>query len=676
MNLQLRETVLLLVDLQNDFLEREGLVPDPPSLCARAAKLLGAARRLGIAVVHAHTLTRADGSDRMPHWIRSGTSCCTEGSRGAETPAALAPRAGELVLRKQYFSAFADPRLEAFLRASEARRLIVAGVYLHGCVRSTVLDAYERGYEICVVDDAVGTTDPLHGEITRQYLAERAASFLPLDEVLATLGAVVEPAPPTPKMLPAAVIAGARRGSAGRAALIHCNPCRLDEVLAAVPLGSAAEVEEAAGVAEGAGRRWAQRSPAARAELLDCWAEVLESRRDSFADLIVREQGKPRRFAAEEIGRAVAHARIAAELARDPALASTRLAPGVAAAQRPLGVVGLVTPWNNPLAIPVGKIAPAIGFGNAVVLKPAPQASLLALEILASLEHAGLPPGVVNLVLGDGRAARALCRESRVAAVAATGSVRTGRVLAGLCAASLKPLQAELGGNNATIVLGDADLEAEIGNLMRAAFAFAGQRCTATRRFIVEREIAARFEALAREATESLVNGEADDPATEVGPLISAEARDNAIIAIERGTAAGARLLTGGRVPRGLQHGAWLTPALLADVDPRSALAQEETFAPIAVILIAADLDEALDIANGVPQGLVMGALTRDQTKRDHIRAAAAAGIVQLRSGPLAVHPRAPFSGWKASGLGPPEHGVWDAAFYTRTQAVYTDESC
>ena len=180
-------TALLLVDLQNDFLERPGVVPPADALCARVAVLLAAARRRSMPVAHVQTLTRADGSDAMPHWRRLGRSECVEGTRGALPPPALTPADGELVVRKRFFSAFADPRLDPWLRERQVGRLLVAGVYLHGCVRAAVLDAYERGYEVAVVDDAVGTTEPLHAEITRAYLAERAATFVRTDAVLAEL---------------------------------------------------------------------------------------------------------------------------------------------------------------------------------------------------------------------------------------------------------------------------------------------------------------------------------------------------------------------------------------------------------------------------------------------------------------------------------------------------------
>jgi len=670
-------TALLLVDLQNDFLERPGLVPDSEALCVRAAALLEAVRRRGIPVVHAHTVTRADGYDRMPHWKRRGVCECVEGTRGVLPPPALVPVAGELALRKRYFSAFGDPRLEPWLRERAVSRLLVAGVYLHGCVRSTVLDAYERGYEVSVIDDAVGTTEPLHAELTRAYLGERAASFCKAADVIAELDETVAAAPSgAGRQLPVAVIAGTPQPAATQRRFLHRNPCRTAEVLSEVPLGGAPEIEAAARACDNARGSWAGAKASDRADFLDRWARELEAQRGRFTDLIVREVAKPRRAAEEEVGRAVAHARIAAELARDPAQSSLRLALGVAAAQRPLGVVGLVTPWNNPLAIPVGKIAPALAFGNAVVLKPSPEASATALAILESLDRAGLPRGLVNVVLGDAEAARALCREPRVAAISVTGSIATGRAVAALCADSMKSLQAELGGNNAAIILRDADLESVALGLARAAFGFAGQRCTAIRRFVVERAVCSRFEALLREAVGGLANGEPDDPSTEVGPLISALKRDRVIATVERAVADGARLLAGGFVPRGLAHGAWVAPAVVTDVDGRSRIAQEETFGPVAVILPASDLEEALAIANGVPHGLVMSVHTRDAGARARVLEAAQAGILQLASGPLAVHPRAPFSGWKASGLGPPEHGIWDAAFYARVQAVYTDEPC
>lgn len=667
-----RGAALVLVDLQHDFLARPGLLPDRDSLVARVAALLAAFRSARRPVVHARTVTRADGSDRMPHWQRRGVVACVEGTRGAEPPEALAAAEGELVVRKPRFSAFGDARLEPWLRDHGIRHLVLAGVYLHGCVRSTALDAFERGFEVWLADDALGTTEPAHAELTRAWLGERAARFASVAEIAGALGLEAPRAPRAGRRpLPVAVIAGGPWPAAAHPRFVHRDPCRTSEVLAEVPHAAAKEIAAAVGAAGEAGRAWARVDAAERAALLERWASRLEAERDGWTRRLVREIGKPRRFAAEEVGRAAAHARVAAELARGSA--PVAIAPGVRAHARPIGVVALVTPWNNPLAIPVGKLAPALAFGNGVVLKPAPQASETALALVESLARAGLPDGVVNAVLGGAETARALCRAPGVGAVSLTGSLASGRVVAALCAERLLPLQAELGGNNAAIVLEDADLDAVTPELVRAAFGFAGQRCTAIRRFVVQRSVAARFETLAADALRALRVGEPDDPATDVGPLISAEKRDAVLAQIERACAQGARRVAGGGVPGALAHGAWLEPALVADVDAAHPLAQEESFGPVALVQVADDLDHALALAGGVRHGLLLAVCTGDARALSRILEAAEVGIVQLGAGPLAVHPRAPFSGWKASGLGPPEHGAWDAAFYARAQARYGD---
>jgi len=665
-------SALLLIDCQEDFLARSGLVPDRITLTDRAARVLERWRALGLPVAHVHTVTEADGDDRMPHWRRAGLRACVAGSTGAVPPPALGPLAGELVARKRFYSGFADPALEAWLRERDVERLVLAGVYLHACVRGTALDAYERGYEVVILDDVVATAEPLHGEATRAWLGARAASFRGSTAVLAEHGDTAAAADGPRASFPVAVIGGVARPAGAVAIHRHRDPCATDRVLAAVPCGGADEIAEAARAAADAARAWAA-DAAARAALLDRWADDLERERSRLVELVVREVGKPRRFAEEEAGRAVAHARVAAELAREAG--GMALAPGVTVVTRPLGVVGLLTPWNNPLALPVGKIAPALAFGNGVVLKPAPQASGTALALIESLGRAGAPAGLVDVVLGTGDAARALCREPRVAAIALTGALETGRVVAALCAEGLKPLQAELGGNNAAIVLADADLERLVPDLVASAFGFAGQRCTAIRRFVVEERVAARFEALATTAIAALVVGDPTAATTDVGPLVAADKRDRVLALLGAARRAGARIVTGGCVPAGWEHGAWLAPTLVADVVPESPLVQEETFAPVAVLQVARDVDHAVTLANGVAQGLVQAVHTADPAVRARVLAAAEAGILQAGPGPLAIHPRAPFVGWKASGLGPPEHGAWDAWFYARVQARYGDGS-
>ena len=180
-------TALVLVDVQHDFLDRPGLVPDREALCERAVALLWGWRELGLPVAHVHTRTLPDGSDRMPHWRATGFTACVAGTRGARPPEGLEPVDGELVVRKRFYSGFAAPALDAWLRANAVSSVVVAGLYTHGCVRSTVLDAYERGYEVRVADDAVATVDVEHGAATRGWLDGRAARFVPVDELLAGL---------------------------------------------------------------------------------------------------------------------------------------------------------------------------------------------------------------------------------------------------------------------------------------------------------------------------------------------------------------------------------------------------------------------------------------------------------------------------------------------------------
>jgi aldehyde dehydrogenase (NAD+) len=569
----------------------------------------------------------------MPHWVDGGVRTCVEGTPGAAPPPALAPRPDELVVPKQFFTGFVGSTLDEWFRARDVGAVVVAGVFLHGCVRATVLDAYERGYEVVVADDAVGEDDAVHGAVSRQWLEGRAASFRSTTAIVASAGGVA--------------------------------PTETES-------DAAAEVRAAAQAATAAQRQWSRTTVGHRIDVLERWAATIERDAGALADAVVAEVGKPRSAAVDEIGRAVAHVRSTTALLRGRFGSDVDVADGVAVRHRPVGTFGLVLPWNNPVALLVGKVAPAIGFGNAVIVKPAPEGSASARAVLDSLATTGIPPGVVQVVLGGREAAEALCDDPGVDAVSVTGSIATGRAIAARCARLAKPVQAELGGNNAAVVLAEADLEEAAQVLARSAFGFAGQRCTAIRRFVVETSVHDRFEELVRSAADAMVVGDPRDPATEVGPLVSVAARDRVLAVIEAAVADGARVVTGGTAPPGFEDGAWLAPTVLADVDPASRVAQEETFGPVAVLLRVADAEEAVTVANGVVQGLVAAVFPGDAPAVDEVHA----GMVQLGAGPLAIHADAPFLGWKASGLGPPEHGEWDAAFYARPQALYGKRSC
>jgi acyl-CoA reductase-like NAD-dependent aldehyde dehydrogenase/nicotinamidase-related amidase len=663
---------LLLVDLQADFLDRPGLVPAKAALTEQCARLLMGCRALGVPVLHAHTLVRADGSDRMPHWKRSGYWACVEETPGSRPPPALAPAGSEPIVGKTAFSAFGNPGFEARLRELGADTLILAGIYLHSCVRATALDAYGRGFDVWIVSDAVGSTEPLHAAVSRRYLEGRAASFLAIDAVLTRLGS----APRRPRRfagapLPVACIGGEWRRAADHPRIEKRNPARWDEVLGEVPMGGSEEVGAAAAMAAAACGPWRQMDVAARHSLLESWADRLSARSDALAGLLAREAGKPICDARAEIGRAVALIATACRVAADQGALVSASARGVWARRRPHGVVALITPWNNPVAIPVGKLAPALAFGNTVVWKPSWQAPRTAVAVMESLLESGFPEGAVNMVMGDAETAWHMILEPAIAAVSLTGSQAAGQQASALCAQVGKPLQAELGGNNAAVVLPDCDLVRFAPAMAMAAFGFAGQRCTATRRFIVLDAERRAFEDALTASVEALRLGPPESPATQVGPMISMQSRARVQDAVDGAVAHGARILCGGKVPEELGHGCWYRPTLLGCDDPKAAIVREETFGPVAVIQTAPDFDAALALANAVPQGLVTTLYGEDRALQSRFAERAEAGVLRLNETEFGIDPDAPFGGWKASGMGPPEHGIWDREFYSRAQAVY-----
>lgn len=661
---------LLLVDVQQDFLARPGLEPAPAQLLPRLEQLLAACRAEGLPVLHVQTVVRADGSDAMPHWRALGRWPCVEGSAGARAPAGLEPLPGETVVAKQAFSGFASGALERALRAAGVQHLLVAGLYTHGCVRATVLDAYARGLEVTVVSDAVASPEPGHAEHSRHWLEGRAARFVPL----AALGlAACTPGPraaPAPASLRLPVARAAGRWQAGEhlPALDLYDPCDRTALRASVPLGGAAEVDDVARACHAQAGTWAAQPWEARRAGLLRWEGVLRERAGALAALAADEVGKPLDEAREELARALGHLRAAVALADASA---PQAGAGFTVRYRPLGVVAVVTPWNNPFAIPVGKLAPALAFGNGVLWKPAPAAARCSRALVETLEAAGLPGLPLGVVLGDGETGRLAMAHPRVAAVTLTGSGATGRAAARLCAGLGRPLQAELGGNNAALVMPGCDLRATARLLAASAFGFAGQRCTATRRLIVHEALHAPFTEALLEAVAGLRVGDPREEGTQVGPLLSPERVAHVQAVVQEARTAGGRVLAGGAPPSGRPQGCWFLPTVIDGLEPAAAAVREETFGPVAVLMAARDLEHALALAHGVRHGLVATLFSPDPALQERFRREMQAGILRTNPSSFPIHPEAPFGGWGDSGLGPPEHGRWDREAYARVQVEY-----
>jgi acyl-CoA reductase-like NAD-dependent aldehyde dehydrogenase/nicotinamidase-related amidase len=608
-------TALLLIDIQEDFLRRPGLLPEANEFVEKLLPLLDGFRRLGFPVAHAHTRVSADCSDAMPHWRDQGIAACRAGSPGSLPPPQLGPIEGEGLFYKRFYSPFENQELAAWLEERKIKTLIIAGLYSHACVRAGALDAYARGFRVVVAQDGVATTDPLHGEITREYLSRHGTTFAPIREILAALA--------EGRAIPSTFAHSEERAAIERARL--------------------------------AGTDWGQTRPELRAEILRRWRAKLEARRADIIKCMIDEIAKPEHDAAEEFARALAHIETAAQLA---ARGDEVMTDGLRVRYRPLGCVALITPWNNPLAIPVGKIAPALAFGNSVLWKPSPHALRTSHALIASLhETEGLPKDIVALFEGDSETARRLMLDDAVDAVSLTGGPASGRIAAALCSIGGKPLQAELGGNNAHLVLAGADLHQVAEHLAQAAFGFSGQRCTAVRRVIAVEAVYAEFLAAFVAATNEM----------SVGPLLSEERADTVQAMVKRAIASGARLVLGGT-----RDGAIFSPTILECVDPGLEIVERESFAPIVVILKAKDAQDALRLANEVPQGLLAGISGGAPEERKFFLDRIEAGIIRL-GGPPRIDAAAPFGGWKASGLGPPEHGRWDREFYSRPQAVYDE---
>jgi aldehyde dehydrogenase (NAD+) len=393
---------------------------------------------------------------------------------------------------------------------------------------------------------------------------------------------------------------------------------------------------------------------------------------------LTREEGKTLKEGIGETTRAVQLLRYFAGEAQQPSgehYPSANPLTLLYTTREPLGVVGIVTPWNFPIAIPAWKIAPALAFGNTVVFKPASLTPLTALRLVEALAEAGLPPGVLNLVTGSAaNVGDPLVRDPRVVAISFTGSNETGAELRKTAAERGTKLQLELGGKNPAIVLADADLDHALGQVIAGAMMSTGQKCTATSRAIIDRTIADRFTEMLAERIGALKVGDPLEAETQIGPLIDERAAERVAGEVDAAKEAGSQLLVGGaRLGNGLERGAFVAPALFAGVEPESRLAQHELFGPVLGVIPVDSMEEAMAVANQVKFGLSASIFTRDLGKALTFAREIEAGVVHVNSETAGAEPQVPFGGMKGSSSYSREQGKAAREFFTQTKTVYID---
>jgi acyl-CoA reductase-like NAD-dependent aldehyde dehydrogenase/nicotinamidase-related amidase len=641
---------LLLVDLQEDYLAAEGLQPAADILIARAAALLDGCRKRRVPIIHIWTTVHRDNDRRLPHWRQANRWQCVSGTAGRQPPEPLRALDGEAIAHKTGFNAFADAALEATLRGLQCDRVILAGLHLHACVRAVAVECLERGYRVCVTDDAVADNDPIHAAATRRWLAERCVEFAPVSAVLASLDGG---APPT---------------------LVHRSPRCTGQVLFEIPIPATSDIAAATARARNSWVEWRRTPMQFRLDLLERVANRLDAAAAELARQMATEIGKPIAHGLEETRRAAVSVRDVAARAAQFEPQKRQTAGRIR--YQPLGVVAIISPWNNPVAIPVGKIAPALAYGNTAVWKPAPAATGISQAVMRLLYECGVTADAVQLLTGDHTTAQQLAAQQDVDAVTFTGSSLAGYSVQEICARRAVPLQAELSGNNAAVVWDDADLRHAAEQVAWGAFGFAGQRCTSNRRVIVRAACYEDFLRELRAASEKLVWGDPLEEATDIGPVIDLSKRDDTVALVARAQTDGAahhvELFQKARAREPwVSGGAYSQPVIVGCDQPAHPLVQEETMSPLLVVQRADNFEHTLALCNGVRHGLVASLFSNARELQERFLEEARAGILKFNASTAGVDVSLPFGGWKASGIGPPEHGESDQLFYTRTQAVY-----
>jgi len=459
------------------------------------------------------------------------------------------------------------------------------------------------------------------------------------------------------------------------------NPADRRDLIGLFPASGPEDVEEAVSAARKAFGEWRLAPAPKRGEILYRVGELLRQRKEEIARAMTREMGKVLKETRGDVQEGIDTAYYTAGEGRrlfgetTPSELPDKFAMSV---RVPVGVCGLITPWNFPMAIPTWKIFPALLCGNTVVLKPAEDTPYTAVKLFELLEEAGVPPGVANLVHGVGEeAGAALVRHRDVRLISFTGSTAVGREIAAVCGQSLKRVSLEMGGKNGQIVMEDADLKLALEGALWGAFGTTGQRCTATSRLILHRQIKKELTDMLVERAEKIKIGDGLDESVEMGPLINEAAREKVHGYVQIGKEEGARLLTGGTVYEEgkRRQGYFYRPTLFDRVTPDMRIAQEEIFGPVLSVIEVQSFEQAIEVLNGTPYGLSSSIYTRDVGRAFRALRDIEAGITYINGPTIGAEVHLPFGGVKETGNGHREAGTTVYDIFSEWKSVYIDYS-
>jgi aldehyde dehydrogenase (NAD+) len=469
--------------------------------------------------------------------------------------------------------------------------------------------------------------------------------------------------------------------SLGGKAIENRNPANTSELLGVFPASGPKDIDLAVDAAKEAFKTWRLVPAPKRAEILYRAAEILVARREEYARQMTQEMGKVLAETRGDVQEAIDMTYLMAGEGRrqfgitTPSELPNKFAMTVRA---PIGVCGLITPWNFPMAIPSWKSMPALVMGNTIVLKPAEDTPLSTYNMMQALEEAGLPPGVLNIVNGWGPdAGEALLRHPDVKLISFTGSTDTGRIISQGCAPTFKHCHLEMGGKNIIMVMEDANIDLAVDGAIWGGFGTTGQRCTAASRVAVHKKVYREFTERFVERAKSLKVGDGLDPTVQMGPCINETQLNTVMNYVEIGKEEGAKLACGGHrlQSEGWANGWFHEPTVFVDCDPKMRIAQEEIFGPVVAVMPIEDFDEAIEIANGVKYGLSSSIYTRDVNRAFRAQRDLDTGIVYVNAPTIGAETHLPFGGTKNTGNGHRESGMAALDFYSEWKSIYIDYS-